>query len=302
MILLVKKAKLSKKGSDIVVTTSKGQKTYSSLDLDLLVIIGNEVEIDSGTLIFLSSLNATVLIHGKKSDVVLVPPFLSTISSVRRAQYTMSDSFSLLLAKKFIEGKIRGMINLMKHFAYLNKLNVSTIPDLTKINSALNIDELRVVEAELSKEGWEELRKFFPKDFPGRKPRNDDVANRAIDYVYSLLYSLCTHALISSGLDPFYGVMHSNQPGKYSLTYDFSEMFKPFGVHVVLTTIRKGVSLSLDKRGYLNSSSLVSLTKNFYDMMIKRKIRALIYAKANELKKAIVEYKSFVPYVYKPKD
>ncbi|WP_338602935.1 CRISPR-associated endonuclease Cas1 [Sulfolobus tengchongensis] len=302
MILIVKKSKITRKGSDIVITTSKGQRQFSTLDLDLLVIIGSEVELDSGTLLFLSSINAPVLIHGKKTDVVLVPPFLTSISSIRKSQYTISDSFALLVAKRFIEGKIKGMINVAKHFAYLNKVSLDSVPSTEKIDSAKDVDELRVIEAELSRKMWEELRKFLPSDFPGRKPRNDDVINRAIDYVYSLVYSICTHALVSVGLDPFYGLMHSNSPGKYSLTYDFSEMFKPFAIHVVITTIRKGFPISLDKRGYLNSSSLTILTKNFYEMMIKRKIRGVVYVKANELKKSIMEYKSFTPYIYRPKD
>lgn len=179
-------------------------------------------------------------------------------------------------------------------------MTIDKIPDIKEIDSANNIDELRLKEAELSKIAWEELKKYLPKDFSGRKPRNEDPINRSIDYLYSLIYALCTHALISVGLDPFYGFMHTNGPGKYALTYDFSEMFKPFAIHVLLTTIRRGTSITLDKKNYLTSFSLTIFTKNFYEMLLKRKIRAIIYLKANELKKSIVEYKAFNPYVYKP--
>ncbi|QIW22846.1 CRISPR-associated endonuclease Cas1 [Sulfolobus sp. S-194] len=300
MILIVKKAKVYKKGSNIVVETSRGITEYSTLDLDLLVIIGNEVEIDSGTLLFLSSINAPVLIHGKKYDVTLVPPFLNSISSIRRAQYTVSDTFMLNVAKSFITGKIKGMVNLTKYFSYIRGIEINMDIDMEKINKAADVDSLRVAEAELSKKIWEKLRNFLPSDFPGRKPRGEDVTNRTIDYAYSLAYSMITHAIMSAGLDPYYGFMHKNMPGRYSLTYDFSEMFKPFCVHVVISTVNK-YSLGLDKRGYLDSKSLTIITKNFYEMMMKKKIRSAIYTKANELRKSIVEFKAFAPYIYKPK-
>ncbi|MCH4816224.1 MAG: CRISPR-associated endonuclease Cas1 [Saccharolobus sp.] len=299
MILIVKKARVTRKGSDLIVESSKGVREFSTLDLDMLVIVGSEVVIDSGTLLFLSSINAPVLIHGKRYDVVLVPPFLTSISEIRKAQYNISDSQGLFIARSFIEGKIKGMYNVAKYFSYIHKVDISNV-GVSKINEVKDIDSLRLVEAELSKDMWEELRKFLPKEFPGRKPRNEDPINRSIDYVYSLIYGLCTHALLSAGLDPYYGFMHRNYPGRVSLTYDFSEMFKPFAVHVVISSVNK-FSIDIDRKGYLESKSLVTITRNFYEMMSKRKLRGVIYGKANELKKSIVEFKAFSPYIYKPK-
>lgn len=299
MILIVKRAKITRKGSDLIVETSKGVKEFSTLDLDMLVVVGSEVVIDSGTLLFLSSINAPVLIHGKKYDVVLVPPFLTSISEVRKAQYNISDSQGLFIARSFIEGKIKGMYNVAKYFSYIHQVDISNV-DVRKINEVEDISSLRLVEAELSKEMWEQLRKFLPKEFMGRKPRSGDPINRSIDYVYSLIYGICTHALMSAGLDPYYGFMHKNYPGRTSLTYDFSEMFKPFGIHVVISSVNK-FSINIDRKGYLDSKSLTTITRNFYELMAKKKLRGVIYAKANELKKSIVEFKAFSPYVYKPK-
>jgi len=300
MILIVKNARVTKKGSDLIIESSKRRTEYSTLDLDLLVIVGNEVTIDSGTLLFLSSINTPVLLHGKKYDVVLVPPFLTTISEVRKAQYTISDSFALLLAKSFIEGKVKGMYNLIKYFSYVRKNeNVVDPPDVDDIKKVNDIGSLRLVEAEQSKKMWEGLKGFLPPDFSGRKPRGEDFVNRSLDYAYSLIYAMSTHALIAAGLDPYYGFMHKNYPGRVSLTYDFSEMFKPFAIHVVISTVNK-FSINVDKKGYLDSKSLTVLTRNFYEMLIKRKMRGIIYAKANELRKSIVEFKSLSPYVYKP--
>ena len=97
----------------------------------------------------------------------------------------MNDHDKLYLAKKFIEGKILSMNNLMKYLSYLRKIEINPV----KINfdGVSDIDTLRMREAEMSKKAWEEISKFF-ENFSGRKPRNNDPINRAIDYAYSIVY------------------------------------------------------------------------------------------------------------------
>lgn len=300
-ILIIKNAKVTKKGSDLYITWKDKSLLVSTLDLDLLVIIGSNVEVDTGALLFLSSLNVPVLIHGKKNDVVLVPPFVNSITEARRKFYTLSDSMRLILAKRFIQGKIMGMVNVAKYFMYLTKVQVDPV-DTKEVDVAKDIDELRRVEAELSKEAWEQLRKFLPSSFPGRKPRNDDEVNRAIDYAYSIIYALSTHALIAAGLDPYAGVMHVEQPGRTALTYDFSEMFKPVAIHSVIAVVRRG-EVKLDSSGYLSKDSATLITKHLYSLVLKRngKIRRAMYRKAYDVREFAVKGVDFEPFVYKPK-
>ncbi len=300
-ILVIKNAKVTRKGSDLFITWKNKSLTVSTLDLELIVIIGSNVEIDTGSILFLSSLNIPVLIHGKNSDVVLVKPYLNSLVEVRRKFYTLSDSMKLLLAKEFIQGKILGMVSVAKYFSYLTKIDVNTL-DVKGIDKANNVDELRIIEAELSKKAWDELKKFLPESFPGRKPRNPDEVNRALDYAYSLIYALSTHALIAAGLDPYAGFMHSEQPGRTALTYDFSEMFKPVAIHSVIAVSRRR-RLTLDSSGYLSKDSATIITKHLYQLLHKGKktVRRAIYRKANEVKDFVGKGIYFEPYVYRPK-
>ncbi|MCH1772195.1 CRISPR-associated endonuclease Cas1 [Metallosphaera sp. D4-4] len=265
----------------------------STHELELLIIIGSNVVFSSSVLLFLSSVSVPVIINGKTHDSILVSPFLNTISEIRQKQYLMNDHDKLYLAKKFIEGKILSMNNLMKYLSYLRKIEINPV----KINfdGVSDIDTLRMREAEMSKKAWEEISKFF-ENFSGRKPRNNDPINRAIDYAYSIVYGLCTHALIAVGFDPYFGVMHKNMAGRVSLTYDFSEMFKPIGIHAVFAT----KNLTLDNKGYLAKDSALTLTKHLYEIIIKKKVKIAIYRKANELRKFVTENKDFTPYAYKP--
>ncbi|TRM98246.1 CRISPR-associated endonuclease Cas1 [Sulfolobus sp. E1] len=302
-ILVIKNATVTRKGSDIQVVWSEGKNlTISTLDLELVVIVGSNVRLTSDVILFLSSLNIPVLIHNKRKDVVLVSPFLNSLVNVRRKFYTMSDDMKLYLAKKFIKGKVMGMTNLAKYFMYLTKVPIEIDLDLKQIDNANTVDELRSVEAEMSKTCWEQLKKFLPESFPGRKPRNQDEVNRAVDYAYSIIYALSTHSLIASGLDPYAGVMHTEYPSRTALTYDFSEMFKPVAVHSVISVSRR-VRLKLDNSGYLTKESLRYLTKHLYETLHKgkRSIRGHIYAMGVKTKNFIAEGVDFEPFVYKPK-
>ncbi|BCS94307.1 CRISPR-associated endonuclease Cas1 [Metallosphaera javensis (ex Sakai et al. 2022)] len=293
IILIVKNATISRKASDLIITWAGKTTEVSTHELELLIIMGSNVTLSSSVLLFLASIGVPVVINGKIYDSVLVSPFLNTMSEIRAKQYLMSDNDKLYLAKKFIEGKILSMNNLMKYFSYLRKIQVN--PVKISFDKVSDIDSLRVREAEMSKKAWEELSKFFP-NFSGRKPRNNDPINRGIDYAYSIIYGLCTHALIAVGFDPYFGVMHKNMSGRVSFTYDFSEMFKPIGIHAVFAT----KSLSLDSNGYLSKDSALSVTKHLYDIIVKKKIKSAIYRKGNELKKFVMENKDFTPFAYKP--
>ncbi|MEM4139238.1 MAG: CRISPR-associated endonuclease Cas1 [Sulfolobaceae archaeon] len=300
MILIVKNATIKRSGSDLIVSWDNTVKHISTLDLEMLIVVGNNVNLSSSVINFLSSLNIPVLIHGKKVDTILVTPFVNTISEVRRKFYTLDEGSQILLAKRFIEGKIKGMLNVARYFSYIDKLEVKNIEIRLRVNDKKS---LILEEAELSKEAWEELRKFMPKTFQGRKPRGDDPINRAIDYAYSIIYTLSTHAVIAAGLDPYAGLLHSNHPGRPSLVYDFSEMFKPVAIHTVIAVSRRS-NLSLDNEGYLKKDGLEHITKHLYSILHKRRgkrsIRGEFYRKANELKKFVLEATDFQPFIYRP--
>jgi len=90
------------------------------LDLEILVVVGTRVRISSGVLLMLSEANIPVVTHGRKSDVVLVNPFSVRIAEVRRRLYKISEDpvWTTSIGMKFIEGKLYGMINLLRYLTY----------------------------------------------------------------------------------------------------------------------------------------------------------------------------------------
>jgi len=329
MILIVKGvAKVSKRGSTIVVSIPRKNsqrnivwesQSIPLLDLELLVIVGSRVRLSSGVTLMLSEASVPVIIHSRGSDCLLMNPFNVRIAEVRRKLYSIVENpfWRVSIGRSFIEGKLSGLANLVRYLAYKNiekgkdakwvLKEIANIGKLRKneVNSIRNVNDLRLYEAKWSKKLWELLITFVPNEyeFTGRDPKSKDPINSAINYGYAIIYGLCTHALIASGLDPYVGIIHSERAGKTSLTYDFSEMFKPIAVHAVIVASRLA-NLSIDKNGYLTKKSLEIITRNFY-RLLKRKhrkwkysARGEIYAKAWELRQNIEKGTRFEPFIY----
>ncbi len=331
MILIVKGfARVSKKGSTIVVSTLKKDKaskenskwdtqTVPVLDLELVVIVGSRVRISSGAIIMLAEANIPIIIHNRRSTSYLVNPFTVRIAEVRRRLYKIIEDtvWRVRIGREFIEGKLAGLANLVRYLSYKDaekgrgvKWVLEDVESIEKarkseVGMIKNIETLRVYEAKWSKKYWELLATFIPEEyeFTGRDPRGRDPVNSAISYAYAIIYGLCTHALIASGLDPYAGIIHSERAGKSSLTYDFSEMFKPLAMHAVITASR-ATTLSVDRSGYLTKKSLEIVTRNLY-RLLKRKhrkwkytARGEIYAKAWELRQNIEKGTLLKPFIY----
>lgn len=332
MFLIVKGGvKVGKRGSTIAVSVlkrdEKGSISWETLyipllDLEMLVIVGSRVRITSGVVLMLSEAGVPVLIHGRRGDALLMDPFNVKIAEARRRLYSISESPSwrISIGKAFIEGKLEGMTNLARYLAYKeaergknNEQVLQEIADIEKamkneINAVKNIDELRLYEAKWSKKLWEILSIFIPAEyqFTGRDPRSRDPINSAISYTYAIIYGLCTHALIAAGLDPYVGIIHTERAGRTSLTYDFSEMFKPIAIHATIVASRQSI-ITIDNSNHLSIHSIEILSKHIY-RLLKRKherwkhsAREEIYAKAWELRENIEKGKRFQPFIYRIK-
>ena len=67
-----------------------------------------------------------------------------------------------------------------------------------------------------------------------------DYVNALLSFVYTLLTSSITSALETVGLDPYLGYLHTDRPGRVSLSLDLIEELRPvFADRFVLTLINR---------------------------------------------------------------
>lgn len=88
-----------------------------------------------------------------------------------------------------------------------------------------------------------EFASFFSDNWPGRHGRGaTDPLNAALNYSYSLLAAETVKALVSCGLDPHAGFLHSSGRNKPALALDLMEEFRAsVADSTVVTCINRGI-------------------------------------------------------------
>ena len=71
-----------------------------------------------------------------------------------------------------------------------------------------------------------------------------DIANSALSFLYTILLGECVTAVYSAGLDPAFGVLHSDSEHRPSLALDLLEEFRPWVVDQVVLSAARHRSLS----------------------------------------------------------
>lgn len=300
---------LGRKGFSLVVRYKEGKEekveSFPIIDVDMVVLIGKGITVSTAALELINEQNVPIIVHGIDWDVVLMDPVKVGWAEARRKQYIMRDTeLGVKIAKEFIYGKLEGMSRVAKNLAYKSRKNAKNADSWKsegrgELASCKSIDCVKRVEAEWSSKLWKDLVAFIP-DMRARVPRGPDPPNRALDYVYALIYGMVTHALIGAGLDPYAGLIHTERSGKKSFVFDFSEMFKPAGIYVVATAARSS-KLGLEN-GFLDKESLQRVSRIFYALFEdpKKAVRKWVYSKAWELRNSLERGTSFKAYIFQP--
>ncbi|MEM1528017.1 MAG: CRISPR-associated endonuclease Cas1 [Zestosphaera sp.] len=316
-------AKIYRKEGNIAVSDKEGNNTEVSVpDLELVIVVGERVLVTTSALITLLSNGIPVVFLSGKLDTYGVLYDVVQISTVniREVQYKcFSDEFCrAMYAKPVIYSKIKGMYNvlryeykyykdLMKDYEDTKTRMLEVMESIEKVNS---LDELRKLESVGSKYFWNIATSLIPEvyGFTGREPRKGDVINSSIDFLYAMLYGVVTKAIVATGLDPFYGLIHTLRSGRVSLVYDLSEIFKPLAIHTIIQVGRKARLRTIRGSRILTSKTIEVLVTYLYsklsregEKLYKRKsIWILPMREVKKFKDSILKKFRYEAYVYDP--
>lgn len=177
---------------------------------------------------------------------------------LREQQYKsfLDEEQSLEIAQNCIIGKIYNARWILEratrdHSMQIDVEKVKMASEYLKIalDSARNSqskEQLRGIEGEAAKiyfGVFDELILQQKKDFvfQGRNKRPPlDKVNALLSFVYTLLTNTITSALETVGLDPYVGYLHTERPGRVSLSLDLIEELRPvLADRFVLSLINK---------------------------------------------------------------
>lgn len=177
---------------------------------------------------------------------------------LRKQQYASSldEQLGLEIARNCILGKVHNSRWILErairdHSMQIDVEKVKSASELLKqsiemIRNAKNKDSIRGYEGEAASiyfGVFDELILQQKKDFSfsGRSKRPPmDKVNALLSFVYTLLTNSITSALETVGLDPYVGYLHTDRPGRVSLSLDLIEELRAvLADRFVLTLINK---------------------------------------------------------------
>ncbi|WP_300903343.1 CRISPR-associated endonuclease Cas1 [uncultured Clostridium sp.] len=222
---------------------------------------------------------------------------LGSITTIRRKQLKLTENeLGTEFIKEWISKKIDNQIR------HLNKLKTNRSDEkILMIDSAIKymniqkreinilnnkeIGKLRGTieghEGAAAKRYFNVLGKLIPEkyEFVGRSknPAKNEF-NCMINYAYGILYSRVESACIIAGLDPYIGIMHTDNYNKTALVFDLIEVYRGYMDEIVFSLfskrkVRKDMFDKITNGGYwLNNDGkklLLEEVNNRFDEKIK---------------------------------
>jgi CRISPR-associated protein Cas1 len=239
---------------------------------------------------------------GKVSAVVSKPESLRGSLAMSQIQTLNEGRKAFMIARRFVEGKIRNQVNLMK---YYHKYRKHVDRDFTRrFTEYLDVTDRILEELHIAEYGEDlsqsrgrlmsiEGRAATPywalfglvigsrAQFPGRERRGaTDLVNSLLNYGYAILQSRVYLAILKAGLLPQISFLHALQKDHPALIYDLMEEFRPQVVdRTVLSLLVRREKVTTDEHGLLTDSTRKRLIVRLYE-----RLAAFVSVRGNQIK------------------
>lgn len=274
------------------------------MHLNTVSIAGHGVSLSADVIVHCASHDVPLLFLGPRGDVnaiLMAPSSFSASIGLLQLQAVNYAPSGLNLARRFVEGKIKNQMNLIK---YLNKYRKNVDGDFAQA-AAENLAQMESIITETKRiatdvyekgrgqlfsiEGraascyWQTIKILLKErtDFPGRERRHaQDLVNSLLNYGYAILSARVHLAIIKHGLFPNISFLHSLAKDKPSLVFDMMEEFRPQVVdRTVWTLLGRRENLAVNKEGLLTDE-----TRKIFIAALYQRLANLVRFRGKELK------------------
>jgi len=190
--------------------------------------------------------------------------FGSTAYIRRRQIEVMESPEGLILAKHWIIEKIEHSAQHLKELGYkrpskadqidktIDELNIN-IEKLKKISGSVNEKRFNImaIEGDSAQKYFAAISSLMPDPFKfnGRSSRPaKDEYNCMLNYAFGVLYGKVEKACIIAGLDPYVGILHTDNYNKKSLVFDLIENYR----HIAWKIVFRLFSTKKVKKAYFD--------------------------------------------------
>ena len=304
-----------------------GKNVYIPIENTKEIYCLNEVSINSKLLDFLSQNNVVVhffnYYEGYSGTFYPRNHYNSGRLLVR--QVHAFEASRLVIAKAIVKGIGLNIYEVLYHYYKHDKPEVKAVVDwirkefYSKVDQAENIKELMAVEGEVWLRFYGSFEFFLPGDFVMNKRVKrppDNPMNALVSFGNSLLYTKTISAIYHTHLDQRISFLHEPSEGRFSLSLDISEVFKPIIVFRTIFDLVNNRRLQVEKHFEKKVNSCIlndegrkifveafekRMETVFLNNRLKRKVsyRTAIKLDCYKLIKFILEDREFVPFSLK---
>lgn len=304
-----------------------GKNVYIPIENTKEIYCLNEVSINTKLLDFLSSNNIVVHFFNyfEGYSGTFYPKNQYNSGKLLVKQVECYNTKRLEVAKAIVKGIGNNIREVLYHYYRHDKKEVITTIDwisdefFEKVDKSTDITELMCTEGEVWQRFYKDFKYFLPKDFVMNKRVKrppDNPINALISFGNTLLYTKTISAIFRTHLDQRISFLHEPSEGRFSLSLDISEVFKPVIVFKTIFDLVNKRKLQVEKHfdkkvNYciLNEEGRKIFIEAFEARMesvfkhpkLKRQVsyRTAIKLDCYKLIKFIMEDKEFVPFSLK---
>lgn len=304
-----------------------GKNVYIPVEGTKEIYCLNEVSINTKLLDFLSRNNIIVHFFNYYEGYsgTFYPKNKYNSGKLLVKQVKEFEENRLHIAKKIVSAIGENIYEVLYHYYKHNKKEVKGTIDWIKdefykrVCESKNINSLMAVEGEVWQKFYSEFKIILPEDFIMNKRCKrppDNPINALISFGNSLLYTKTISAIYKTHLDQRISFLHEPSEGRFSLSLDISEAFKPVIVYKTIFELVNRKSIKVEKHfdkkvNYclLNEEGRNIFIKAFEERLesvflhpkLKRKVtyKTAIKLDCYKLIKFIIEDKEFKPFSLK---
>ncbi len=319
---------LKRKDNSIDFYNSKGHNYIPIEDLKELYCL-SEVSLNSKFLDFVAKAGVTVHFfnyYGNYSGS-FYPKEQLVSGDLTIAQAHAHADRRLVIAKAIVQGIADNIREVLYHYYRHGKKDLKPFLDWLKsdveklLSEDIDIKQILWIEGQIWAKFYNSFKLFLPEDFILNKRVKrppDNPINALISFGNTLLYTKTITAIYYTHLNQSISFLHSPREGRFSLSLDLSEVFKPIIVfRTIFDLVNKKkltVTKHFDKKlnyALLNEQGKMifieafenRINETFMHPVLKRKTsyKSAIKHDAYKLIKFLVEEKPFVPFRLKDK-
>ncbi len=323
-VFIFNDGELRRKDNTVYFETEETKKYLPIEDIKEIYVFG-EVSLNKKFLDYMSQ--KEVIIHffnyyGYYSGTYYPREHLNSgYMILKQAEYYLDYEKRLELARKFVEGSARNILNVIRYYKNRGKPLEhieETIEELAeKIELCKDTSELMGLEGNIRDmyyKGFDNIieNEDFIFEHRTRRPPQNHL-NALISFGNSLLYTLVLSEIYKTHLDPRIGFLHTTNFRRFTLNLDIAEIFKPIIVDRIIFTLigRRMITIDdfeKDMGGILLKENSMKRFVEEFDAKLKTTIQhrelgrnvsynRLIRMELYKLEKHLIGEREYTPFV-----